>query len=311
MNVHELTFDQIIELKQAYLTKLDEEGTLNYVLYNDPCDETGLTYDELANADSLVPDEIVFNEYADDEFVPEDFSVANPDVLTIEVSNIIWDIEDVGRPYTSKDFGLPSGVVIQMSKAKYEDMVEDGEDIQEAMADYISDRLANEYDFCVTNFTWRFIHINPTTQGGTTMKTIKTKKAKTAKKTTKVKTKTKPEKIPFASWLESNEGYKFRINCETFRDVDDGITEAEIQCFGTDGWVTNWIEHGDHDCFPFVDPKLKSCDAFGVLYSSITNHSEDAAIILTYGTNYSDDRENFAYDCLKAIAGEEDAPSFH
>ena len=176
MNVHELTRDQMIELKQAYLVKLDEEGTLNYVLYGNPGDDTGLAYDELANADSLIPDEIIFNEYAGYEFVPEDFSVANPNTLTIEVSDIIWDIDnddiierfgsltdDNGLPYTSKDFGLPSGVVIQMSKAEYENMVEEDPDIQEAMADYINDRLANEYDFCVTNSTWRFIHINPTT----------------------------------------------------------------------------------------------------------------------------------------------------
>lgn len=143
------------------------------------------------------------------------------------------------------------------------------------------------------------------------MKAAKTKKAKTVKKTTKVKTKTKPEKIPFARWLESNEGYKFKLKCNGFRDEDNGVAEAEIECFGFDGWVTNWIERGDIDSFPFVNPKLKSCEAFGVLYSSITNHAEDAAIILTYGTNYSDDRENFAYDCLKAIADEEDAPSFH
>ena len=94
MNVHELTRDQMIQLKQAYLTKLDEEGTLNDVLYNDPDDETGLTYDELANADTLIPDAIVYNEYAGYEFVPEDFSLANPNALTIEVSNINWDIDD-------------------------------------------------------------------------------------------------------------------------------------------------------------------------------------------------------------------------
>lgn len=143
------------------------------------------------------------------------------------------------------------------------------------------------------------------------MKAVKTKKAKTAKKTTKVKTKTNHEKIPFARWLESNEGYKFKLKCDGFRDEDNGVAEAEIECFGFDGWVTNWIERGDIDSFPFVDPNLKCHDAFDVLYSSITNHSEDAAIILTYGINYSDDRENFAYDCLKAIADEEDAPSFH
>lgn len=178
MTVIELTRDQLIQLKQAYLTKLDEEGTLNYVLYGDPGDDTGLTYDELANADSLVPDEIIYNEYAGYEFVPEDFSIANPDALTIEVSDIIWDIDDddvIERfgsllddnelPYTSQDFGLPSNIILQMSKAKYEDMVEDGNDDDETMEDYISDRLVNEYGFCVRSFTWHFIkNNNPTTK---------------------------------------------------------------------------------------------------------------------------------------------------
>lgn len=141
------------------------------------------------------------------------------------------------------------------------------------------------------------------------MKTVKTKKAK---KTTKVKTEAKVKKISFARWLNGKEGKQFLNDCTSTRDVFDAICEEEIGCFGKDGWVTNWVLIGDTDfLFPYVDPGLTAKDAYAKLYAALTEHSEDAAIILTYGTNYSDDRENFAYDCLKAIADEEDAPSFH
>jgi hypothetical protein len=71
--VRELNRDQLVELKQNYLTRLDEEGTLNEVLYNDPDDESGLSQGELANADNLVPDDVVFNEYEGTMFHNDDF----------------------------------------------------------------------------------------------------------------------------------------------------------------------------------------------------------------------------------------------
>ena len=73
MTTHELTRDQMVSLKQAYLCKLDEEGTLNEVLYNDPDDDRGLSMAELADADSLVPDEIIHDNYAGVEFTEDDF----------------------------------------------------------------------------------------------------------------------------------------------------------------------------------------------------------------------------------------------
>lgn len=73
MTVQELNREQLIQLKQAYLSKLDDEGTLNEVLYNDPDNDEGLSYGELANADTLIPDEVVFNEYRGIHFTEDDF----------------------------------------------------------------------------------------------------------------------------------------------------------------------------------------------------------------------------------------------
>ena len=62
MTVRELNRDQLIELKQAYLTqKLDEQGE-------------GISYGELAEADELVSDAEIFEEYAGTDFVPDDFT---------------------------------------------------------------------------------------------------------------------------------------------------------------------------------------------------------------------------------------------
>ena len=64
MKVTELNREQILELKQRYLT--DWCDTL-------PVPRTP-SMQELADADSLVDDETIFDFYAGTEFVPEDFS---------------------------------------------------------------------------------------------------------------------------------------------------------------------------------------------------------------------------------------------
>ena len=285
MTVIELSRDQLIQLKQAYLVELDKEGTLNGVLYNDPDDKTGLTYDELANADTLVPDAVVYDEYAGYEFVPDDFSVANPDALTIAVSNIIWDIDDVdviarfgslfdddGLPYTNKDFGLPSGVILQMSKAKYKDMIEDGEDIEEAMADYIDDRLANEYDFCVSNLSWRFIHINPTSKEEDKPMTV------TEYLDTPNGKRLKQYFDDYFTTAKTKSGEWWRCNCAHF-------------AFISEVWIAFCEGHFDtvdeiDDDFAEANPK----DIFdGII--GWADGSEDAAIVLTCNHDIARDEE--------------------
>lgn len=174
MNVHELTRKQLVELKQAYLCNLNPNTS----------------YGDLANADNLVRDEIIFDDYAGTDFMAEDFSLANSDALTVEVDGIDWDISDKavmekfgsltndnGLPYTAKDFDLPFSVVLQMSKARC-DEIESGD--EEGMDDYIADRLANEYTFCPANFTWQFIKANtPAEEEDDTMTKTKTAKKQT------------------------------------------------------------------------------------------------------------------------------------
>ena len=70
MTVHELSRDQLIELKQYYLEQLADEGTFAEILdvdYNEP------SYSDLANADEIVPDCVIFKNYEDVFFVNDDF----------------------------------------------------------------------------------------------------------------------------------------------------------------------------------------------------------------------------------------------
>ncbi len=70
MDVHELSRDQIVELKCNYLTKLADESSYAEVLN---CDYNEPSYWDLANADDIVPDDVVFREYEGVCFVNDDF----------------------------------------------------------------------------------------------------------------------------------------------------------------------------------------------------------------------------------------------
>ena len=58
MEVKELNRNQLVQLKQMYLTENKEE----------------ISWGELADADDIVTDEEVFNYYSGTNFVEEDFS---------------------------------------------------------------------------------------------------------------------------------------------------------------------------------------------------------------------------------------------
>lgn len=75
MNVTELNREQLTFLKQAYMTQLADEGTFAEMF--------GVDYDEpswgdLANADELVPDDVIFDHYEGADFVEEDFCITGP-----------------------------------------------------------------------------------------------------------------------------------------------------------------------------------------------------------------------------------------
>ena len=74
MNVRELSREQMHELKEAYLTKLADEGTFAEVL---GVDYDAPSYGDLANADDIVPDDVMFREYDVIDFVKDDFFCTN------------------------------------------------------------------------------------------------------------------------------------------------------------------------------------------------------------------------------------------
>ena len=57
MDIHELDSDQLLQVKQSYLCERNES----------------VSYNDLVNADELVSDETIFNEYANTVFTEDDF----------------------------------------------------------------------------------------------------------------------------------------------------------------------------------------------------------------------------------------------
>lgn len=73
MEIRELSNEQMLELKQMYLTQLADEGSYAEILgvdYDEP------SYWDLAHADEIVPDDLIFRQYEGVDFVPEDFFCA-------------------------------------------------------------------------------------------------------------------------------------------------------------------------------------------------------------------------------------------
>lgn len=70
MNVRDLSREQLTELKQNYLEQLANEGTYSEVL---SCDHKEPSYWDLVNVDEIVPDDVVFENYAGVCFVRDDF----------------------------------------------------------------------------------------------------------------------------------------------------------------------------------------------------------------------------------------------
>ena len=71
MNVYDLNRSQLVSLKQNYLCELANEGAFSEVTgreYDEP------SYSDMANADELVPDDVIFDNYENSYFSEEDFS---------------------------------------------------------------------------------------------------------------------------------------------------------------------------------------------------------------------------------------------
>lgn len=70
MTFTELTRDQLIQLKIHYMTELVNAGEFAEVMnvdYDEP------SYGDLADADDLIPDDVIFEHYGDMEFSEDDF----------------------------------------------------------------------------------------------------------------------------------------------------------------------------------------------------------------------------------------------
>lgn len=71
MNIYSINREQFIELKVNYLYQLANEGTFAEVLgvdYHEP------SWGDIARADEIVPDHVVYENFSCYEFSPDDFA---------------------------------------------------------------------------------------------------------------------------------------------------------------------------------------------------------------------------------------------
>lgn len=84
MDVHNLPKECVLELKLNYILELDEEGTFGDIVYNDP-DYGHPCWGDIADADEIIPDDVVFEHYDGIDFVKDDF------FCMMEMSYEEWD----------------------------------------------------------------------------------------------------------------------------------------------------------------------------------------------------------------------------
>lgn len=70
MDVRDLSREQLTELKGNYLTQLADEGKFAEVMN---VDYDAPSYWDMANADNIVPDDVIFRVYEGIHFVHDDF----------------------------------------------------------------------------------------------------------------------------------------------------------------------------------------------------------------------------------------------
>lgn len=70
MTVHDLSREEMIELKGNYMVELVNEGVFREVMNRD-YDEP--SWGDFADANEIIPDDLMFERYGGIEFVEEDF----------------------------------------------------------------------------------------------------------------------------------------------------------------------------------------------------------------------------------------------
>lgn len=71
MDVTELSREQLVELKQNYLCSLADSGDCSEVF---DVSYIGVSYSDLLNADDIVPDNVIFDNYCGVIFCDDDFN---------------------------------------------------------------------------------------------------------------------------------------------------------------------------------------------------------------------------------------------
>lgn len=71
MDVTELSREQLVELKQNYLCSLADSGDYSEVF---DVNYIGVSYSDLLNADDIVPDDVIFDNYCGVIFCDDDFN---------------------------------------------------------------------------------------------------------------------------------------------------------------------------------------------------------------------------------------------
>ena len=71
MTIDDLNRNQLIELKERYMLQLAIEGTYPEIMNSDYP-----TMDDIANADKLIPDDIILEKYEYTVFSEDDFNCA-------------------------------------------------------------------------------------------------------------------------------------------------------------------------------------------------------------------------------------------
>lgn len=70
MNVHDLNREQMRTLKERYLIELADAGAFAEII---GVDYDAPSYRDIADADEIVPDDVIFNQFEGFSFVEEDF----------------------------------------------------------------------------------------------------------------------------------------------------------------------------------------------------------------------------------------------
>ena len=89
MQWDELSDAQKHDMKEAYIIRLADEGKFVEVIYGDGSEERGPSWGELANADKLIPDDVMRDQGVD--YMPEDCPSSSPDDLRLFTPEFVHD----------------------------------------------------------------------------------------------------------------------------------------------------------------------------------------------------------------------------